>query len=190
MPTEPLNPRVNPLFGGRYAENTAGIVAAIVSCIQAAGGTVESYPANTAGVIQALIDLQVAISGGGTGTQSVAALAPGVAGQVLDKGDAVYISKADGKVYRAGNPFNRERATVLGLAKEAATEVDQGVTVVVRGPLEGLNGLSTGFEYYLGVDGQITTTAPVSGGVYSTKIGQALSSTKIDVQPGGPIYLV
>ncbi len=188
MTTEPLNPSVTPLYGGRYAENTSGIIAAIVSCIQAAGGAVTSYPSNTAGGIQALIDLQLAISGGGTGTQSVAALASSVAGEDLVKGEAVYIKSADGKAYKATSINSRERANVLGLAKESATAGD-GITVVVRGPLEGLTGLSVGIDYFLGVDGVISTTAPSGGGIYSTFIGQALSATALDVQPFAPIYL-
>ena len=64
--TEPLNPSVTPLHQQRYAENTSGIIAAITACIQAAGGSVTSYPSNTAGIIQALIDLQTALTTGGT----------------------------------------------------------------------------------------------------------------------------
>ena len=118
MATEPLNPSVTPLFQPRYAENTSGIIAAITACIQAAGGQVTSYPANTAGIIQALIDLQNAISGGGSGAQSVAALNPAIAGEALSLGDAVYIQASDGRVYKAYSNNSREKANVLGLAKD------------------------------------------------------------------------
>ncbi len=188
MTTEPLNPSVTPLYGGRFAENTSGVIAAIVTCIQAAGGSVKSYPSNTAGIIQALIDLQLAISGGGTGTQSVAALAPTVAGEDILKGQAVYVNTSDGKAHKATNIFSREKANVLGLAKEDAL-ANNGLTVVVRGPLEGLSGLTIGADYFLGVDGSISTTAPTGGGVYGTFIGQAISASAVDVQPVAPMYL-
>lgn len=149
-----------------------------------------SYEPNTNGIIEALTDLRIALQGGGTGTQSVAALTPGTSGEALTKGDAVYLKKTDGKIYKASNVFNREQAQVLGLAKNTVAGPDLGVTAVARGPLEGLSGLSTGFEYYLDGNGAITTTAPIGGGIYSTSIGQAISDTAIDVHVGGPIYLV
>jgi hypothetical protein len=170
--------------------NVRGIIDAINACIQAAGGTVSSYEPNTQGVIDALVDLRVALQGGGTGTQSVSALTPGTSGEVLAKGDAVYVKKSDGKIYKASNVFNRENAQVLGLAKENVASADANVTVVSRGPIEGLSGLSPGFEYYLDTNGNITTTAPISGGIYSTPIGQAISATILDVHPGVPIYLI
>ena len=188
MATEPLNPSVTPLFQPRYAENTSGIIAAITACIQAAGGQVTSYPANTAGIIQALIDLQNAISGGGSGAQSVAALVPAIAGEALAVGDAVYIQASDGRAYKAYNNNSREKANAIGLAKESVANPGDQVTIVVRGPLAGLSGLSVGLDYFLDNNGVISTTAPTGGGVYSVPIGQAISATQIDVQPGQPIY--
>ena len=143
MATEPLNPSVTPLFQPRYAENTSGIIAVITACIQAAGGQVTSYPANTAGIIQALIDLQNAI-GGGSGAQSVAALNPAIAGEALSVGDAVYIQASDGRVYKAYSNNSREKANVLGLAKESVSNAGDQVTIVARGPIAGLSGLSVG----------------------------------------------
>ena len=67
MTTEPLNPSVANDYSKRYAENTSGIIAAIVACIVAQGGSVASYPANTGGVIKALLDLKTAIGSGGGG---------------------------------------------------------------------------------------------------------------------------
>ena len=179
MATEPLNPS--------YTENTSGIIAAITACIEAAGGSVTSYPKNTAGIIQALIDLENAISGGATGAQSVAALVPTTSGEALDLGDAVYLDPSDGKVYKAYSNNSRAKANVLGLAKEAVTGADIQLTVVARGPIAGLSGLTVGLDYFLENDGNITTTAPSGGGVYSTHVGQALSETQLDVQPGQPV---
>ena len=188
MTTEPLNPSLSPIYGGRFSENTSGIIAAIISCIQAAGGAVKSYPSNTAGIIQALIDLQLALSGGGSGAQSVATLLPTTAGEDVTKGDAVHIDSVNGKVYKATNINSKERAMLLGLAKEDAL-ADNALTVVARGPLSGLTGLLVGREYFLTTDGGISTTAPTGGGVYSTAVGQAISATVMDVQPVAPIYL-
>lgn len=188
MTTEPLNPSVTPLFQGRFAENTSGIIAAITTCIQAAGGSVTSYPANTAGIIQALIDLQLVISGGGSGSQSVAALAPATAGEPLALGDVVYVKASDGRVYKALANNTREKANALGLVKSAAGSAGDAVTVVVRGPIADMSGLSAGADYYLNNSGGITQTAPSGGQVYSVHIGQAISATQLDVQPHQPIF--
>lgn len=188
MATEPLNPSVTPLYQPRYAENTSGIIAAITACIQAAGGSVTSYPANTAGIIQALIDLQTALTTGGTSAQSVAALAPAIAGEALAVGDVVYVKSSDGRVYKALSNNMREKANVLGLVKSAVSNPGDAVTVVVRGPISGLSGLSVGVDYYLGTTGGITPTAPTGGQVYSVHIGQAISATELDVQPHQPIF--
>ena len=186
MTTEPLNPSVNPLFQGRFAENTSGIIAAITTCIQAAGGVVKAYPSNTAGIIQALIDLQLAISGGGSGAQSVATLAPSTSGEPLAPGDAVYIKASDGKAYKASNIFTREQANILGVAKNSAATSDLPVTIVVRGPFDGYTGLTVGSDYFLDAGGGKTITAPGGGGLYSVFIGQAISGTTMDVQPLPP----
>ena len=136
MATEPLNPRVQPLFGGRYAENTSGIIAAINACIDAAGGTVTTYPSNTAGIIQALIDLEAAISG----TSGNSSVVPTTSGEALSEGDVVYVKASDGKIYKATNAATFERANVLGMVKEAVSAADQPVKIVVRGPCGGYDG--------------------------------------------------
>ena len=59
-----------------------------------------SYPANTAGIIQALIDLQNAISGGGSGAQSVATLLPAIAGESLSVERCPVYQSSDGRVYK------------------------------------------------------------------------------------------
>jgi hypothetical protein len=180
--TEPLNPRVQPLFGGRYAENTSGIIAAINACIDAAGGTVTTYPSNTAGIIQALIDLEAAISG----TSGNSSVVPTTSGEALSEGDVVYVKASDGKIYKATNAATFERANVLGMVKEAVSAADQPVKIVVRGPCGGYTGLTIGSEYFLGLDGAITTTAPSGGGLYSVQVGTAVSATKLDVHPVTP----
>ena len=188
MATEPLNPSVTPLHQGRYAENTSGIIAAITACIQAAGGPVTSYPANTAGIIQALIDLQTVLTTGGTSAQSVATLVPSVAGEPLALGDAVYIRTSDGRAYKTLSNNMREKANVIGLVKTGVPNPGDAVTIVARGPIDGLSGLAAGVDYYLGNNGAITQTAPSGGQVYSVHVGQAISATQLDVQPLQPIF--
>lgn len=188
MPEEPLNPVVSPLYQQRFAENTAGIVAAITACIVAAGGPVTTYPSNTAGIIRALMDLELAISGGGGGTPGVAVKLPMIAGEGLTKGDAVYVSSIDGRIYKATNTASLERATVLGLV-EANVASGASVNVIARGPLSGFAGLTTASEYFLGLSGAITTTPPGGGGTYLVRIGQAVSATAMDLQPQSPIAL-
>lgn len=188
MTTEPLNPSVTPLYQERFAENTAGVIAAITACIVAAGGTVVSYPSNTAGVIQALMDLRTAISGSGPVVPTDAqVLLPMTAGEALALGDAVYLAN-DGLVYKAGSTTTRNAANVLGLARAAAAAAG-AVVVVARGKIEGLSGLTPGGEYFLGTGGAYSTTAPTGSGNYLTMIGQALSASTLDVQPQTPMLL-
>lgn len=145
-----------------------------------------AYPSNTAGVIQALLDLRSAISTGGSA--GVAAFLPVTAGEALQLGDAVYMG-VDGLVYKASNTGTRAEANVLGIAREAAAAASASVVVVCRGKVSGLTGLSTGADYFLGLSGGYSSTAPVGGGVYLTMVGQALSPTEIDVQPQTPLFL-
>ena len=144
-----------------------------------------SYPA-TAGIIQALIDLQNAISVV-SWCSTVVALLPAIAGEALSVGDAVYIQASDGRVYKAYSNNSREKANVIGLAKEAVTNPGDQLTLVARGPIAGLTGLTVGLDYFLENDGAITTTAPSGGGVYSVHVGQAISATQLDVQPNQPV---
>ena len=95
---------------------------------------------------------------------------------------------SDGRVYKALSNNTREKANVLGLVKSAASNTGDAVTVVVRGPLEGMSGLSPGVDYYLDNSGGITQTAPAGGQIYSVHIGQAISATQLDVQPHQPIF--
>ena len=136
MTTEPLNPSVANDYSKRYAENTSGIIAAIVSCIVAQGGSVASYPANTGGVIKSLLDLKTAISSGGGGCGGGGGSADTVdlsntAGESVALDDAVYLH-TDGKVYKAINNDTRAKATVVGVVK-AAANANANATIVLRG---------------------------------------------------------
>lgn len=147
-----------------------------------------SYPSNTGGIIQALIDLQAALGGTGTATTGIAVTLPVTAGESISKGQALYIA-TDGLAYVASNVFARQNATVLGFAKTAAT-TGQAFICVARGRIEGLTGLAPGLQYYLTLSGGITPTAPTGGGMYLVSVGQALSTTALDVDPQPPVLLV
>ena len=97
-----------------YPENTGGIIAAINACIVAAGGQMGTYNNNTGGIIQALLELQTAIGGMGGGSAVEIEL---TAGEVLNKGEAVYID-SNGKLMKAIQDSTRDIATVAGLIKE------------------------------------------------------------------------
>ena len=185
MTTEPLNPVVEPLFDSRYAENTSGIIAGIVACINALGGSVTSYPSNTAGIIQALIDLHAALQASSLGPRYFKR--EFTAGEAIPIHAVVYVG-SDGLAYKADNATNAGKATVLGVA-QAAAAAGLTVTVIMQGMVETFSGLTTSAEYYLTLDGGLTTTAPTGGGFYLVTIGQAVSPTVLYVDPQLPVLL-
>ena len=169
-----------------YPENTSGIIAAIQACIVAAGGTLTTgYPNNTGGIISALVALQGALGGGGSGASISLSL---TVGEDVSKGDALYI-QSDGKVYKAENDDTREKATVLGFAKEDALQ-DNEVAVVTRGSLENTGSYAATTQYFLSdTAGGVTTTAPSTAGEFSVLIGEGISDDKIDIKISTPILL-
>lgn len=75
-------------------------------------------------------------------------------------------------------------------------------TVVTTGPLElsagqwdvvtgQVGGLTSGIPYFLSttVAGMLTTIAPSGTGLFSTKVGKAISSVVLDIDPRNPIKL-
>ena len=196
MTTEPLNPSVATDYSKRYAENTSGIIAAIVACIVAQGGSVASYPANTGGVIKALLDLKTAISsggggggGGGGGSSTADTVEVAVtAGHALAVGEAVYLH-TDGKVYKADNANTRNVAEVFGFVK-AAADADASVTIVIRGKLTKTSAFSPGQQYWLGsTSGTIATSAPTTSGDFITKVGVGLDANNFVVMIEPPVEL-
>ena len=194
MTTEPLNPSIATDYSKRYAENTSGIIAAIVACIVAQGGSVASYPANTGGVIKALLDLKTAISGGGGGgggsssgeTVEIAV----TAGANITAADAVYLH-TDGKVYKATNSTNRAEATVLGLAK-ANAGVNTDATIVLKGKVTVTTGAfgASGNKFFLGAAvGSISTSPPTTSGDFVTSLGIALDNNNFVVMIEPPVEL-
>ena len=194
MTTEPLNPSVAIDYSKRYAENTSGIIAAIVACIVAQGGSVASYPANTGGVIKALLDLKTAISsgggGGGGGSSSGETVELSItAGETVALDDAVYLH-TDGKVYRAVNNDTREKATVVGIVKTGAS-ASGNETIVLRGKVTstGAFGAAGNVFWVSSTGGQLSGTAPTASGDFVTKIGTALDADNLVVMIEPPVEL-
>lgn len=169
-----------------YPNNYGGIISAIQACIVAAGGTLtQEYPKNTGGIIAALVTLQGALGTGGSGASIALNL---TVGEDVSKGDALYIQN-DGKVYKAENDDTREKATVLGFAKEDAVQ-DTEVAVVTRGSLENTGSYAATTQYFLSdTAGGVTTTAPSTAGEFSVLVGEGLSDDKIDIKISTPIEL-
>jgi len=173
-----------------YPENTKGIIEAINACTVALGGIAVGYPHNTGGIIKALIALEAALSGGGGGGDAVVSISM-TAGEALTAGDAVYINTTDSKIYKAENDDTREKATVMGFVNADAA-LDAEIPVVVRGKVTTAStSLTVGFEYFLdATPGAIVATSPSTSGDFSAAVGQAVSTTDIDVQPQTPVELV
>ena len=194
MTTEPLNPSVANDYSKRYAENTSGIIAAIVSCIVAQGGSVASYPANTGGVIKALLDLKTAISSGGGGGGGGGGSADTVelsitAGESVALDDAVYLH-TDGKVYKAINNDTRAKATVVGVVK-AAANANANATIVLRGKVTstGAFGAAGNVFWLSNSTGQLSGTPAAATGDFVTKVGTALDANNLVVMIEPPVEL-
>ena len=194
MTTEPLNPSVATDYSKRYAENTSGIIAAIVACIVAQGGSVASYPANTGGVIKALLDLKTAIGSGGGGGGGGGGSADTVelsitAGEAVALDDAVYLH-TDGKVYKAINNDTRAKATVVGIVKTGAN-ADANTTIVLRGKVTSVGAFgAAGNAFWLSNSGgQLSGTATSTSGDFVTKVGTALDADNLVVMIEPPVEL-
>lgn len=194
MTTEPLNPSVANDYSKRYAENTSGIIAAIVACIVAQGGSVASYPANTGGVIKALLDLKTAISSGGGGGGGGGGSADTVelsitAGESVALDDVVYLH-TDGKVFKAINNDTRAKATVVGVVKTAAN-ANANATIVLRGKVTstGAFGAAGNVFWLSNSTGQLSGTPAAATGDFVTKVGTALDANNLVVMIEPPVEL-
>jgi len=171
-----------------YPENTKGIIEAINACTVALGGIPVGYTHNTGGIIQALIALEAAIGGGGGGGGGSSLTLTLDAGEDVTKGDAVYISGTNGKVYKAESGGTREEATVIGLADADAVGGTE-VAVVMRGKFvsTGTPFSASGNMYLDATAGGLVTTVPTSG--FNVLVGEGLSTTDLDVRIQTPIEL-
>lgn len=103
-------------------------------------------------------------------------------------------------VVKRGNATSLGTSTIIGLIV-TGNAVTLPVTIRSTGPLilttaqwdavTGLvGGLVPGVDYYLDlITGQVTTTAPIIDGQSVTRIGEALNSTTMLVNPEPPVFL-
>tara|TARA_X000000368_G_scaffold318240_1_gene255510 strand:- start:2216 stop:2743 length:528 start_codon:yes stop_codon:yes gene_type:complete len=171
-----------------YPENTGGIIAAINACILAAGGTVTSYNNNTGGIIQALLALQTAIAGMGGGSAVEIEL---TAGEVLNKGDVVYID-SNGKLMKAIQDSTRDIATVAGLIK-ANVAMDSLAKLVFSGKIDltgwGGAAFTPGDRYFLSGSGGLSQTPTSTAGEYVVLVGEALDANTLALNIDTPVLL-
>lgn len=116
------------------------------------------------------------------------------AGQALAQGQAVYVSAgtADGRTLgalypcEAGATNGATRNQFVGFCSMAAAA---GATVhaVTSGLVGGFSGLTVGAAYYLDLNtpGSITTAKPNSAGQYAVAVGQAVTTSVINIFAAG-----
>ncbi|NDE15825.1 hypothetical protein EBZ80_12930 [bacterium] len=102
--------------------------------------------------------------------------------QALSGGRLVYVSES------TVNYANAQTAKpAMGFIKTAVTS-SSGVKVYTEGVLSGLVGLTPETDYYLGSNGQITTTPSTSAGIIQF-VGRSLTQTSILVEIDSPIIV-
>ncbi len=96
--------------------------------------------------------------------------------------------KTDGKLYVANSNTIYEEALVLGVAAQAAPLINDTVKVILGGIYEDSSwSWSSNELLFLNNLGNITNVAPITG--HRTKIGKALTATKILIEIEEPIIL-
>ncbi|MDD2823554.1 MAG: MerR family transcriptional regulator [Candidatus Daviesbacteria bacterium] len=127
---------------------------------------------------QVIIDNQGNIKVGGNLEIEGAITISAFAGENLKTGDAVYIS-ADKTVSKADSII-AGKTGVVGLVLSGVNK-NQPVIVAINGKINGLTNLKAGSKYYLGQNGQLTTTLP-SSSVKNIQVGVGFSSTQLLIQ--------
>ena len=125
----------------------------------------------------------IGTSGGGSGTGTIP-----VWGDVsgLSTGDCVAVGSA-GTLVKASNN-DATRMPCVGVFK-ASSGLDPAV-IVALGRDTVFTGLSTGVQYYVGVNGALTATAPTTSGTISQRICKGSNTaTSAFVQPGEPFVI-
>jgi hypothetical protein len=108
------------------------------------------------------------------------------AGENLSAGNLVYISSADGKVYKADATNSAKFA--VGFVLAAITANATG-TVYFEGSITGLSSLTAGTTYFLSAStaGAVSATVPTTAGHIVQYIGVATSTTEVTFEPNDPI---
>jgi hypothetical protein len=124
----------------------------------------------------------IGTSGGGSGTGTIP-----VWGDVsgLSTGDCVAVGSA-GMLVKASNN-DAAKMPCIGVFK-AASGLDPAV-VVVLGRDTIFTGLSAGVQYYVGLNGALTSTAPTASGTISQRVCKgSTTATSGVVQTGEPFF--
>ena len=105
--------------------------------------------------------------------------AAGTAGETISVGNALYVKASDGNLYNAQSNADEKTFSFVGIAQSAASAA--GVVIYSRpgGIATGLSGLTAGSIYFLTDSAGVIGTSP---GTRFAKIGQALSTTTLQVQ--------
>lgn len=170
-----------------YEPNIEGALAVLVDLMIGEGVTMarEPYAPNYRGLVDALIDLKEGFPVRTAGSLEIDL----TAGETLVQGQAVYVSSADGEVYKAIASGTVDQATVLGFAKENKNG-GQIISIQVGGVLS-VSGLNEGEIYFLSAvsAGSITLTPPSTAGQFVTRVGEAGSTAQLCIKPEVPILL-
>jgi len=130
---------------------------------------------------QAIADLAGGSSSSGTGTVPVWGDVSG-----LSTGNCVAVGSA-GTLVKASNS-DAAKMPCIGVFK-AASGLDPAVIIVAGRELV-FSGLSVGVQYYVGVNGALTATAPTTSGTISQRICKGSNTaTSAFVQPGEPFVV-
>ena len=170
-----------------YEPNIEGALAVLVDLMIGEGVTMsrEPYAPNYRGLVDALIDLKEGFPTRRAGSLEIDL----ITGETLVQGQAVYVSSADGKVYKAIASGTVDQATVLGFAKE---NKGTGLTITIQvGGVLSVSGLNEGEIYFLSAAsaGSITLTPPSTAGQFVTRVGEAGSTAQLCIKPEVPILL-
>lgn len=109
----------------------------------------------------------------------------GTAGEVIAAKDAVYISNADGKVYRL-DASNDAKIEFIGFA-EAGANLNDPITIQIAGEITGLSGLSRGKPVFADPanPGKLVTVAPWVVGEWIVPVGLASTTSSLVINAAG-----
>ncbi len=114
---------------------------------------------------------------GGGGSQIT-----GVAGSLIEKGKAVYISADD--TFMKGDAYSTETESLVIGVTTSETVLGNITTVMTDGSIvtDLLTGATAGEQFYLTTDGDVSTVCPTGAGSYQVQVGIAKNSTDLLVK--------
>lgn len=103
-------------------------------------------------------------------------------GENVSKGDVLFLS-GNSKYYKSSNTNELYSSTELRLAISAIT-ADATGSAVIQGKFT-TTGLTAGENYWIGTNGNYTSTQPTGDGDIVRYVGSALSTTELEFNPDG-----